>query len=1275
SYRTASAGTWSATTGEGTATWEQFDGSSWNPIDDEPPVNTDNNVYIRHQITLVGNNSARNLIIENGGTILTNGVPVTLTNLLVKDGGTYHKQSNSLAVNDGGVIEVESGGTFIFEHTNSTSLSTNIWNGTEKFHRGSYFVIKKTDNVSNFLVIETNDDVDEFDGGCFGYVVVDFADGGKLQLLPDGFNKTLAKDDLIFRSSADNVRFGQGTFAATVLGDLIIENTYAHSLTVLQNNGSADIRVNGDFVKHNSADFRIQNSNTSNTADATLHIGGNMVINNGNFKFDIGSSTDATFTLNLEGNLAVASGALLANDNPAVKGVLNFSGSGQVQTVDIATDGFADENSRIDFIIQNGASVRMVNGDWELGKNSLVRVEAGGKLNFGFNGNTALKITKSGTQTGTAFDLDAGGYLYITSPDGIWSDSSVGNVQVVASNTTFSPLATFHYIGKENQITGDAIGSSSNGRAVIVELENNSLTLTPTQSFGITDATNPYINNGNGGILDIRKGQFVETNSAYITGSTGGLRMADGTRYVIASNSADASDYLPRLQGLGGAYDLQGSSVIELAGDGNKILRGSRAYRHLTFSNAGTTTLSSAVTSITGEVYITDNATLDVENRTFGGDNTDLRMDANAVYRTAGTGTKPDARGVYNLSDNSKVVFTNTSPSDWQLIRLNRTFKHIVIEGTNVGNASTGTGIGLHPGGSFTVENGGVFKLKNTAGLTGNPGGAVDTSTDPTVDLRTGSMVEYAGADQIITNDPYYKLAVSGTGTKTLGDTLITVTDDVEIKSSVLLIEDDKTLSVGGDVINPGGTVEINHAGSLVQTDPNAVVSDGRYILHKKAENLAHFYDYVFWSAPVHSSVYTFDDLVSGAWARYAFDARSQVAVQNPNPGWVPVNGSDTLTPGRGYAVSAPRTFTGGPLEVTFEVNGEAFNTGDISVPVYINGIGAQDDDDYNLVGNPYPSAVDFDALYADNSSVIEGRYYAWTNCAGLDASGRHQAAGYASYAVGSGGTQACGSTGLQAGRYINTAQGIFVEANADGTLLFQNAHRVAGHNNQFLNRPSGGGRVWVNLTAADGSVFRQILVAFVPGATPEKDSRFDAPVMYAPAANFYSIGGGVRYAVQGLPEWDGGVRHIPLGITTQQGGIYRLSLDSLQGDLVGADIYIRDLAVGTWHDLGAEDFEVQLQPGTFEDRFELVIAPRTAAVDDDNYGIRIARSADEFRIYGNTGLEGAALFDLTGRLWIQARAGTGGIIVLPAQNLPSGVYLIRLRWSDGHESTVKVIR
>jgi len=1272
SYRTTSDGTWKSTSG-GTATWEQFTNGSWQAMTDQPPTDTNNKVYIRHNIELVGTNTASDIVIENGGTINTGNVNQTITNLLVKNGGTYFKNTNGTKVVDNGIIEVEDGGTFKFKHTNGTSLSSNLWNGTEKFHAGSNFILVETDNTSNFMFMESPDDVSSYQGGQFGNLIVDLEDG-KLMLLPDNYNDTLTKGDLIFKKLSDDIKFTQTNATCTIGGNLEIESTVNYNITTTTKEKDITLNVNGDFIHNSSEDFRLANSNNGINPNITMNVDGNIVVNGtGALRPDIGSTGTGTNEINLKGDLTVGADAALYSEN--VHSTINFTGSGDgltdatTQTVDIATSDDAIENKNLQFNVTDGAYVRLINQNLELGKKSKVTVKAGGVLDFGFNGNTALIVTKSGSQTGTGFDLDAGGYLKITSPDGIWKDSSKGNVQVVASNTTFSPLATFHYIGKEDQVTGDAIGTSSNGRAIIVELENNNLTLTPSVSFGITNATNAHINNGNGGILDIRKGKFVETATEYVTGSTGGLKMEDGTLYKIVKNSADASDYLPRMQGLNNAYELNGGT-IELAGDDNQILRGGRDYRNLTFSNADTKTVSSAITSIQGQIYVTDDATLDVEEHTMGGAGTDLVMDNNGIYRTAGTGTKPDAQGNYSLSGNSKIVFTNSSPNDWQTIRLTPSYQNIEITGTNVGNDSQLTGIKFNSGGSFTVKNGAIFKLKNTDGFTGSTSTAISNENNPTIDVEPDATIEYAGDNQTITDFAYPNLNISGTGNKTLGEAVINITNQLNVIASGLYIENDKSISIGGDLTN-NGRIIVEHAGSLVQTAHNPSISNGHYILNKTATNLNHYYDYVYWSSPLNSTSFTMENLVSNA-AYYKFTPENQNPTLNPDPGWTALDASDTFTPGVGYAISAPSGFTSGNLNVSFSVSNEAFNTGDIIVQVKKNNQGGA-----NLIGNPYPSAIDFDA-FANANVNIQGNYGAWTNCAGLDNDGHHQESGYTVYTVGSGATAACSGNGMTTGRYINTGQGFFVEANADGNVTFKNSHRVTGNNNNFIGRETPKDRIWLDLTNQDESVFSQILIGFFPGATDAKDRLYDAHTFGGTGTYWYSLLGEEKFVIQGCSAWDDSERSVPLGFTTNQTGEYVIRINRAEGALENVNIYIHNLQDNTYHLLNDNSFRFHSDAGTFDDLFELVFSPRPLDTDKENlveYQILTGHDG-HFEITAENGIKQITVFDLNGRqLHVYRYQTNPKRVALNLNHLAAGTYLLQIGFENQTTATEKIIR
>jgi|GEM_PF-5133930 len=322
-YRTTSNGNWHSTLASNTATWEQFNGTAW-VASAAPGINPASlgtkTVYIRDSIYLVGNNTAPNVVIASGGILNTSTVTATFGNLLVKSGGKFYRQANGSGVS--GTFEVEDNGTVYFYHTTNTSRSSSIWAGTEKFHSNSNFVIVTTDNTSNFLVIQNNTDVSEYNGACFGNLIINNTTG-KLQLLPSGFTKTLA-NNLIFREAFDNIRIADGNYNFGILNNIEFEATFNKTVTFLTTSGTAVADIGNDIIYNGSGTLRLANSASANV---TVNVAGSVLINSGSVDVNF----NGTGLLNIQGNLTVASGASLTA-NSATTATVRFSG-GNVQNV------------------------------------------------------------------------------------------------------------------------------------------------------------------------------------------------------------------------------------------------------------------------------------------------------------------------------------------------------------------------------------------------------------------------------------------------------------------------------------------------------------------------------------------------------------------------------------------------------------------------------------------------------------------------------------------------------------------------------------------------------------------------------------------------------------------------------------------------------------------------------------------------------------------------------------------------------------------------------
>src|SRR5690606_1647823 len=121
------------------------------------------------------------------------------------------------------------------------------------------------------------------------------------------------------------------------------------------------------------------------------------------------------------------------------------------------------------------------------------------------------------------------------------------------------------------------------------------------------------------------------------------------------------------------------------------------------------------------------------------------------------------------------------------------------------------------------------------------------------------------------------------------------------------------------------------------------------------------------------------------------------------------------------------------------------FNTGDVPITIVNNPLNVFPAYSWNLIGNPYPSAIDFIAFQQANSSVVDGAAYFWSQASPPDAANPGNQAlnfsrnDYAVFTVGSGGTAGGDPLKIPNG-YIPSGQGFFVAGSSSGTATFTNA-------------------------------------------------------------------------------------------------------------------------------------------------------------------------------------------------------------------------------------------
>lgn len=780
-YRPVSAGVNFADDG----LWQSYNGSAWTTVATSPqnlPVAAKPPRIIIDKASIDGAansaNTYNNIIVVSGGnlTLSDNSIPsadfVSSNNKLEVQSGGALTVTGQISINSNANFIVRSGGSATLNNS-SIDNSHPIWAGIENFESGSVF------NITNWNWSATAAKLNIINSSSS---VSNNLTGFKFGILSLNVNPTISTWSL-----------SAGT--ASFCDILNITNSSANAIVLTSDNSSPAITVR--TINHNTGAFYLSGS-LSGAATQTINILNNLNSTAGSLKlFYAGGGTASNVNVNLDGNLTVTGASSGFTNDGGQNANLNFTGTG-IQTIDAAVTVTA-----VPMMVKNGAYVQLKNQDLTLNSvtntNVAFTVATGGTLDFGFaaNGTTALNIKKVATGGTNQFTSLSGSTLIITSPLGLQT-SGTGNVQFSsASNITINQAATFWYMGRGDQVTGNALTSGGAARTVYVDLLDNTKILTLTNSVGISG----------GNKLEIQKGIVQGTSSSDFTGA-GYLVMSDGD-YQISTSGVT----IPQLSGYS-SYSLSGGTITLNGNNVNQTLSGvPPTYYNLTFSGTNTSGNSkgiSSATNVTNNITISSSAIVDVQNKTLGGTGTaSFTMTGTSRYITAGTLVKPDVGGTYSLSPGTTIEFSNTAATI-QDIRLAPTYSNIEISGSGVGISTPTGSVAFSAGGTFTVKTGGTFKVPSTAGFSGSASTAINSSNNPTISLQTGSTIEYNGANQNISARTDYKnVTTSGSGVKTLaGD--ITVNGILKFSAGIITTNANKVVIPSTGSVTGGGTGWVN---------------------------------------------------------------------------------------------------------------------------------------------------------------------------------------------------------------------------------------------------------------------------------------------------------------------------------------------------------------------------------------------------------------------------------------------------------------------------------
>jgi uncharacterized delta-60 repeat protein len=468
------------------------------------------------------------------------------------------------------------------------------------------------------------------------------------------------------------------------------------------------------------------------------------------------------------------------------------------------------------------------------------------------------------------------------------------------------------------------------------------------------------------------------------------------------------------------------------------------------------------------------------------------------------------------------------------------------------------------------------------------------------------------------------------------------------------------------------GILVLEDTASLYQSD-DEMVNTG--IIHFKRQTKPVLkFDYTYWSSPVenHKLIDVSPTTLSDKF--FSFDADTNH--------WINEVPSTVMSIGKGYIIRGPQGFS-----TTVPEKYEAVFKG---IPV--NGIiktNIGNSDSFNLIGNPYPSAVNADDFLKTNSDIINGTLYFWTHNTPVT-NLKYTADDYAVYnllgGVGTRRALASGENETLPNGTITSCQSFFVQSVKPGEVKFEDSMRILENNSSFFkpgknkktekNSASGKNRIWLNLTNEE-SAFKQLLIGYAEGATNSYDRTFDGEFFDGNKyIGFYSCNEGKNWVIQGRSLSSQDSDEVILGYKTEINGNFTVSIDHLDGTLSNQSVYLIDKDKNILHDLKKEPYIFSTAKGTFNNRFVLKYTNETLEakeVSQKENIIKVYRNQKQLVVESvGSALQEVQVFDLSGKLIMNQQTDLN-IITISNLKPKNQVLIFKIKTNNGLE-TKKII-
>jgi PKD repeat protein len=514
--------------------------------------------------------------------------------------------------------------------------------------------------------------------------------------------------------------------------------------------------------------------------------------------------------------------------------------------------------------------------------------------------------------------------------------------------------------------------------------------------------------------------------------------------------------------------------------------------------------------------------------------------------------------------DNASTWDCNCVPPNNAFVKINDNHTVTVTKNENVNNV--------------IVSDSGTLVLNNNRRISvrrnfTNHGTIVPNTGEIRFNGSVAQLIDGSGVTDL------YDLTINNSAGVTVNDGSLNIQGTVDLVNGCLETGNRITL-----LSNPTGTARINtipasgciNGDITMQRYIDAGSTDWRFITSAiNGATLADLND-DFITSGFAGSDFPSWPTAANPWPSIYYYDESVPGVQDN--GFVPAsNISNSIANGEGLWIWCGDTSTG-TQPFTIDITG-APNTGDISLPISYTST-PNSDDGWNMVGNPYPSTLDWDAIPALNKTNVNDAIYVWDP-------DNQQFASYVGGIGANGGSQ-----------FIASSQAFWVQATGTGAGITVTETSKSATDASFL-KTSTINPLRIKVTNNHGS--DEAVFNYESNATNTFDAKFDAGKMSSVNTNLpyiSSIMGNDEYSINQFPEQE---LSIPIKVTTGVTGLHQFNIENTAEFTSISCLILEDIFTGITYDLSTTNsFMVYIYDSTSVSRFVLHIgAPFNISEED----------------------------------------------------------------------------